>query len=478
MMKRNYFIVAILSALLTLSGCANDLKSNLEDLRNQIKEIETTVKNLNTQISAVQVIVDAVRSNNLISSVTPVGGDKNKPDAYLFTFANGTSITIWKGQDGNTPILGLGVYDDKYYWTVKGEDGTVQWLKNSLGLRVRAYGITPKMKVEDGYWWLSYNDGSTWTKLQPATGNDGISFFKRVDISHSDYIIIETSEGYLFNIPTVEASNMVETFCKKINNNVKAAEAILAGIDTTMFVESVSEIVSEGKVEGYSIIMKGGKEFKIYNGKSIDVPFDMIAKKDSQDNRYYWAYKTENDKDYVWLTDSAGNKISAVQDSGNPQLSAKDSLGIYYFTVSYNGVGYNWLKNAKGEKIRASDYDGNNIFKSVEIKDNGVVLTLGNDQVVTLPLYREPLTYISVTAPESVSAGGVGKCDIEIVNLISGTKDDAIGLNGVVVTSVGEDGLYFTVPEGATGIATILVFATWGQNTIMKVIEIPIVAAS
>ena len=34
-------------------------------------------------------------------------------------------------------------------------------------------GVTPKLKIENGYWWVSYDDGNTWTQLEKATGEDG-----------------------------------------------------------------------------------------------------------------------------------------------------------------------------------------------------------------------------------------------------------------------------------------------------------------
>lgn len=41
-------------------------------------------------------------------------------------------------------------------------------------------GITPQFKIEDEYWWVSYDDGTTWEKLGQATGGDVTSIFKSV----------------------------------------------------------------------------------------------------------------------------------------------------------------------------------------------------------------------------------------------------------------------------------------------------------
>ena len=34
-------------------------------------------------------------------------------------------------------------------------------------------GITPQLKIEEGYWYISYDNGATWTQLGKATGEDG-----------------------------------------------------------------------------------------------------------------------------------------------------------------------------------------------------------------------------------------------------------------------------------------------------------------
>ena len=74
--------------------------------------------------------------------------------------------------------------DGKYYWTldgnwilddnsnmisVTGEDG-----KDGANGKDGKDGITPQLKIEDGYWYLSYDNGATWQKLGKATGNNGL----------------------------------------------------------------------------------------------------------------------------------------------------------------------------------------------------------------------------------------------------------------------------------------------------------------
>jgi hypothetical protein len=76
-----------------------------------------------------------------------------------------------------------------YYWTLNGE-----WLLDDNGNKLPVSGkdgqngtngsngqdgtdgkdgITPQLKIEDGYWYISYDNGATWTQLGKATGEDG-----------------------------------------------------------------------------------------------------------------------------------------------------------------------------------------------------------------------------------------------------------------------------------------------------------------
>lgn len=59
-------------------------------------------------------------------------------------------------------------------------------------------GVTPKLEVrDDGYWYISYDNGQTWNKLGPATGDpgeDGDSMFSDIDVSDPDYLVLTLAE--------------------------------------------------------------------------------------------------------------------------------------------------------------------------------------------------------------------------------------------------------------------------------------------
>ncbi len=121
------------------------------------------------------------------------------------------------GQDGQTPVIGvLQDTDGVYYWTLNGE-----WLLDASGNKIPTTGkdgangkdgidgedgkdgadgsdgapgadgangsdgqdgapgqdgkdgITPQLKIEDGYWYVSYDNGVSWVVVGQATGDQG-----------------------------------------------------------------------------------------------------------------------------------------------------------------------------------------------------------------------------------------------------------------------------------------------------------------
>ena len=69
--------------------------------------------------------------------------------------------------------------DGIYYWPLDGEFIVVYGQKtkaqgtegnNGAG---GTDGVTPKLEIREGYWWISYDNRTNWTQLGKATGEDG-----------------------------------------------------------------------------------------------------------------------------------------------------------------------------------------------------------------------------------------------------------------------------------------------------------------
>ena len=75
-------------------------------------------------------------------------------------------------------------------------------------------GITPLLRIVDGYWQISYDNGSTWTTVGKATGENGkdgtdgqdgmdgqSSVFTGIDTGNADYAVITLSNGSTIMLP-------------------------------------------------------------------------------------------------------------------------------------------------------------------------------------------------------------------------------------------------------------------------------------
>ena len=215
--------------LLTLTvcfftACHKDIWAELENLDQRVTKLEELCKEMNTNITSLQTIVSVLQSNDFITGIVEI--KKNgEVIGYTITFGKHDPITIYHGQDGkdgqngtdgkdgqdgssSTPVIGVAQdTDGVYYWTLNGE-----WLLDDNGNKLPVSGtngkdgqngsngqdgtdgkdgqdgtdgkdgqdgadgkdgVTPQLKIEDGYWYISYDNGATWTQLGKATGEDG-----------------------------------------------------------------------------------------------------------------------------------------------------------------------------------------------------------------------------------------------------------------------------------------------------------------
>ena len=194
---KQLFKLWFLAALLLMAGCSQEyddsiLAGRIDDLESRVQRLEQLCQQMNANITALQTIVTALQNNDYVTGVTPIT-ENGKIIGYTITFAKAESITIYHGKDGQdgadgkdgqdgtdgkdgyTPVIGVKQDTDGiYYWTLDGE-----WLLDDAGNKIKAQGvdgkdgITPQLKIEDGYWYISYDNGETWTQLGKATGEDG-----------------------------------------------------------------------------------------------------------------------------------------------------------------------------------------------------------------------------------------------------------------------------------------------------------------
>ena len=229
-MKKLHLLLLSIT-LCVFSACHNDIWDAIDGLDSRVTKLEELCKEMNTNITSLQTIVDVLQSNDFITSIVEIKKD-GKVVGYTITFGKHDPITIYHGQDGkdgadgkdgqdgtngkdgqdgadgkdgqngadgkdgSTPVIGVAQdTDGVYYWTLNGE-----WLLDDNGNKLPVTGkdgkdgqdgadgkdgqngadgkdgqdsITPLLKIEDGYWYVSYDNGTTWTLMGKATGADG-----------------------------------------------------------------------------------------------------------------------------------------------------------------------------------------------------------------------------------------------------------------------------------------------------------------
>lgn len=220
-------------------GCEYDdseLVGRVDNLEQRVLTLEQLCQQMNTNITAMQAIVNALQTQDAITSVTPIT-EGSKTIGYTITFAKGEPITIYHGQDGKngadgedgkdgyTPVIGVDQDEDGvYYWTLDGE-----WLTDADGNKIPTSGKDgadgedgeggkagmPELRIQGGYWYVSYDGGENWERLGRATGYDGTdgkdgvdgdAFFKNVDAeTNPDYVVFTLADNTTFEVPKYKA---------------------------------------------------------------------------------------------------------------------------------------------------------------------------------------------------------------------------------------------------------------------------------
>ena len=395
-MKKSSLFICMLSVL--VGSCQKfdptDIWDNIHSLDERVTSLEEQCRRMNSNIEALQTVVAALQNNDYVTSVTPIYEGVTEI-GYVITFSKGGKATIYHGKDGAkgeqgekgeqgdkgeagaTPVIGVAKdTDGVYYWTLNGN-----WLVDVSGNKIPTTGkdgadgvqgeagatgpqgpqgeagkdgITPQLKIENGRWLVSYDNGQSWVDVGQATGDQGPqgetgatgpqgpqgeqgvqgnpgvsgdSMFADIDYSSSsDYVVFVLSNGQQFKIPTWSAYEALKEQCEQMNLNIEALQTVVAALQNNDYVTSVTPIY-EGVTEiGYVITFSKGGKATIYHGKD--------GAKGEQGEK-----GEQGDKGEAGATPVIG--------------VAKDTDGVYYWTL--NG---NWLVDEAGNKIPTTGKDG------------------------------------------------------------------------------------------------------------------------
>lgn len=247
-MKRLSIFLALVVAMV-VSSCRYDdtaVWDKLQDHEGRIAKLEELCRQMNTNITALQTLVDALQNNDYVTGVTPIT-EGGKTIGYTITFTKSEPITIYHGEDGKdgkdgkdgdfVPTIGVKQdADGVYYWTIDGE-----WLLDDNGNKIKAQGTDGKdgadgadgkdgvilqLKIEDDYWYISYDEGASWTELGKATGEDGNDGSNGTDGADGDSFFKSVTED-VENVYFTLADGTVITIPKSLALSIEFAESDL-----------------------------------------------------------------------------------------------------------------------------------------------------------------------------------------------------------------------------------------------------------
>ena len=389
-------ILLIFTMLATLIGCGqyddSELKSDINDLKSRMAALEKQCKNLNENLTSLQAIVDAIQKQDGIVSVT----DLPDGQGYSVKFVSGKVIYLYNGKngtDGVTPKISVRKDSDGiYYWTVDGD-----WLIVD-GKKVRAVGldgkdgqsgndgkdaVTPQLKIVDGFWYISYDNGNSWNKLGKATGEngkdgqDGDGFFKSVTVEDGYAVfVMNDSEQTTLRIPIAGVSTVssIKYVPESLDGVVKVRYSKIDGKNVPVDIVIKFEVMPQGAVD---YIVKNWKE--VLTAKAIYASSTKAAIGDfvtmniknvvgGEDNIIVVTIDANSLDDLFFSTDIpvAANLRLSVKMNGSESISSdylplspllsKDEI-IEYTTVTGERINYNKFFRIKknGSEISLTD---------------------------------------------------------------------------------------------------------------------------
>lgn len=200
-------MVAVLCAATISCTDLKPLEDDIADLKDQLAQLRGQCESMNESLDALSVVVDALAKSDFITGVQDISDDQEQ--GYVITFVHSPTITIRipvqnhpdnNGVQIKAPVISVKMGEDGvYYWASDGE-----YVLDQDGRRVPVGtdGIIPQLKIEGGWWYVSYDEGSTWERLAevPVQGGDGY-VFSGVDTSDPAKVTLTLADGQKITLP-------------------------------------------------------------------------------------------------------------------------------------------------------------------------------------------------------------------------------------------------------------------------------------
>ncbi len=415
-MKKIYFLLLV--AVLSFTSCHTDIWNSINDLDSRVKVLEELCREMNTNINSLQALIEVLQNGDYITNIVPItkGGEVI---GYTITFKNHEPITIYNGEDGsvaNTPIIGAAQdTDGVYYWTVNGE-----WLLDDNGNKIRVTGndgrpgsegqtgpsgITPTLKIEDGMWYVSYDNGSTWTLVGQATGDpgqDGDNMFANITYD-SNSVTFTLNDGTVIVIPIGNGNNS--------HGNIMIMDgAILIPFSVS---NSNSVYFSCGNLQYHDLTNIWRFASTQYELVPSDNPAGWI-------DHFGWGtgnnptLDTSNDNDYSQFTDWGINPISNGGNQSNQwrTLTSTEWRYIIYGRVNADRLLFRAMVNGVRGLVLLPDSWITNTANDISLPSYSLGVLGFSNNVYNLPQWQVFESYGAVFLSTSIQRESDGDWDV------------------------------------------------------------------
>lgn len=181
------------------------IRQDLQALSGRVDKLEQLCAQLNTNLSSLETAVKALQQGDYVKNLTPVQRE-GVIIGYTIEFYKNGSITVYSldgAESQDAPLITVAQGEDgQWYWKVGGD-----WLLDGNGNRVRASAVTPKLKIEDGGWYYSSDDGKTWEKIgDVVTGSEQVISEVRVE---DNEVVFVLAGGGSFSIPRLTSPTLI-----------------------------------------------------------------------------------------------------------------------------------------------------------------------------------------------------------------------------------------------------------------------------
>ena len=200
----------------------SDLERDIDSLKDRVEDYEAQVQKLNEDMNIIRVLLDG---NKTITEWSLEG------DNYVLKLSNGETVTLTPGVVGeNYPSITIG---ENGNWFIGGNDSGVRAVAQDGEDAL----FTPQFKIENGNWWVNYENGKAdaWIDLGvPATGtsSSATSPVQSVDTSDANVFKITLSDGQTYSIPVIQ-----DLVCEITEPVLKKGEMWMIGGEATLKVK-------------------------------------------------------------------------------------------------------------------------------------------------------------------------------------------------------------------------------------------------